>query len=294
LGGMRHMTPFRTPSMSKGVTVDIARVSPEYLASVNLPVVRGRDFTPADAASAEPLMIVNESAARRFWADESPIGKTLTGFKRTYRVIGVARDAELSELGKSHTPFLLLGATRADAIDMGSVIVRSSLPFSSLSPALRAAALSIDPEMHVRVAPLRDNLRPYIQASQVFGGLSALLGVLGLVLASLGIYGTVAFTVARRTREIGIRVALGAQSMQVTRLIVRQAMRPVVIGAVVGTALCAAVSGFLAPVLFGVSTHDATAFLGVPAFLLLVAMAASYTPARRALRVNPLEALRAD
>ena len=159
---------------------------------------------------------------------------------------------------------------------------------------MRAAALSLDPDIHVRVAPLRDNLRPYVMASRLFGAISAALGGLGLLLASLGIYGTVAFNVARRTREIGIRVALGAYGSQVTRMIVRQAMRPVMIGAIVGIVLCAVVSGFLAPALFGVSGHDAVAFAGVPAFLLLVAIVASYAPARRAVRANPVEALRTE
>jgi len=148
--------------------------------------------------------------------------------------------------------------------------------------------------VHVRVRPLRDNIKPYLQASQLLGAVSMTLGALGLLLASLGIYGTVAFTVARRTREIGIRVALGADRAEVTGLMVRHAMRPVVLGAVVGVALCAAVSGLLAPVLFGVGTHDLTAFAVVPAILMLVAIGASYAPARRAAAVNPVEALRAE
>ena len=295
LGGSHMLAPFSTPANPKGVVSEFARVSPEYLATVTLPVARGRDFTRADAESDLPLVILNEAAARRFWPGEDPVGRTLHGFKNTnFQVIGVVRDAELSELGKSHEPYLFISATRADAIDVNSVMVRSGAPTPALSNAMRAAALALDPDMHVSVRPLRDNVRPYVQASRLLGALSAALGGLGLLLASLGIYGTVAFTVARRTREIGIRVALGAYGSQVTRLIVRQAMRPVVVGAIVGIALCGAVSGFLAPVLFGIGGHDVVTFAGVPALLLVIAIAASYAPARRAVRVNPVEALRAD
>jgi predicted permease len=295
LGQRRDLSGFATPAMAKRVTTELALVGPDYLASVGLPVLKGRSFTSADAASELPLTIVNEAAARRFWPGEDPVGRTIKGYKDTYQVIGVTRDAELSDLSKRHDPYFFILERRADAMNITSVIVRSRAPLSaSLLLSVRAAAMGVDPDIHVRVAPLRDNVRPYIQASQLLMGLSVGLGVLGLLLASLGIYGTVAFTVARRTREIGIRVALGAYGAQVTRMIVRQAMRPVVIGAAVGTTLCAAVSGLLAPVLFGVGGHDAIAFVGVPALLLIVAVGASYAPARRAVRVNPVEALRAD
>ena len=295
LSGQHHLAPFSTSSMARGIVTEYAGVSAEYLASVNLRIVRGHDFTRADAESNVPMAIVNEAAARRFWPGEDPVGRTLHGDKNTdYQVVGVVRDAELSALGKAHEPYLFVSPRPADAIGVNSVIVRSSAPFASLERAMHTAAVSMDPDIHVRVFPLRDNVRPYVHASQLFGLLSSGLGGLGLLLAALGIYGTVAFTVARRTREIGIRIALGAHGTQVTRLIVRQAMRPVVAGATVGLVLCAAVSGLLAPVLFGVGGHDAVAFVGVPAFLLLAAAAASYAPARRAVRVNPVEALRTD
>ena len=294
LGNAHSFSPFSTPEMTKGIQTEFVRVSPEYLSSVGLPIVSGRDFARADGQSDAPLVILNESAARRFWPGQNPVGRTLKGYKDSYQVIGVVRDAEVSSLGKRHEPYLFLAARTRDALDVSSFLVRSGVPYATLAGAIRSAALGVDPDIHVKVVPLRDNVRPYVQASRLLGIVSISLGGLGLLLASLGIYGTVAFNVARRTREIGIRVALGAYSSQVTRLIVRQSMRPVVVGAAVGVALCAAVSGFLAPLLFGVGGHDAVAFAGVPAVLLLVAMGASYAPARRAVRVNPVEALRAD
>jgi len=159
---------------------------------------------------------------------------------------------------------------------------------------LRANALALDPDLHLKIAPLRDNMRFYLQASQILATLSSALAGLALLLATIGIYGTVAFMVARRTREIGIRMALGAHSANVVRLVTRDTMRTVVIGAVVGLALCVVATRVLAVVLFGVSTLDAAAFLGVPALLLGVALVASYIPARRAVRIDPLIALRAE
>jgi predicted permease len=293
LGSSHHLAPFGPRGAASPPVIEFARVSAAYLAVQRIPIVRGRDFTAADAASGRHLVILNETAARTFWPGEDPLGKIVHGFKNDdFEVIGVAADAEVAELGKAHAPYLYLSIMPPDAIDVSAAMVRSTASYPAVAGAVRTVARSLDRELHVSVAPLRDNLKPYIQATQLFGFLSGLLGALALLLASIGMYGTVAFAVARRTREIGIRVALGAQPTAVTGLVVSQAMRPVVVGALIGTALCAGVSRLLAPVLFGVSSHDAVAFSVVPLVLLTVALVASYLPARRALRVDAMAALR--
>jgi ABC-type antimicrobial peptide transport system permease subunit len=172
--------------------------------------------------------------------------------------------------------------------------VRSSASEATVATALRAAALAVDRDLHFKIAPLRDNLKPYVQASRFLATLSSTLAALALLLASLGIYGTVAFVVARRRREIGIRMALGAQKEAVIALMTRQAMRPVISAALIGLAVAALVARVLQRVLFGVSTLDAVAFVGVPIVLTIVALLASYLPARRAARVDPMVALRAE
>jgi len=159
---------------------------------------------------------------------------------------------------------------------------------------LRAAVASLDPYLAVRVTRLADNLEQWRAPSQLVSALAAVLAALALLLACTGVFGTVAYTVSRRVREIGIRVALGAPRQDVLRLIVRQAMRPVMIGIAVGLAGAAAVSTVLVSMLFGLSPHDPVSFAIVPAVLFGIALGACYLPARRALRVDPTTALRTE
>ena len=291
LANRHYFGTFGLPGEERQRQLQFNRVSPGFFSSVGLPLVRGRDFNPSDASGS--TMIVSEAAASLMWPGQNPVGKTVHA-EHDYTVIGVARDAQVSELGRAHEPFLYLAASDSNAIEIGTVIVRSAAPYPTVAAALRANALALDPDLHLKIAPLRDNMRFYLQASQILATLSSALAGLALLLATIGIYGTVAFMVARRTREIGIRMALGAHSANVVRLVTRDTMRTVVIGAVVGLALCVVATRVLAVVLFGVSTLDAAAFLGVPALLLGVALVASYIPTRRAVRIDPLIALRAE
>jgi predicted permease len=293
LGGHHHSTTFARPGDVRARIVEVNAVSPGYLNAVRLPLMAGRDFTRGDAAAGTRPMIINESGARAFWPGEDAIGKTLHGaHDEDFPIVGVTRDAELSAIGKLHVPYIFVPATDSDALDLGAILVHMKAPTTAAAAAIRAAVLSVDPELHLNVAPLRDNLRQFIQGSEVLASLSTVLGVLALVLASIGIYGTVAYTVSRRTREIGIRMALGARASSVIDLIVRQSMRPVAIGAAIGTLICATASRLLVPVLFGVSALDGVAFVGIPLMLAIVALLASLLPARRASRVDPLTALR--
>jgi ABC-type antimicrobial peptide transport system permease subunit len=209
-------------------------------------------------------------------------------------VVGVARDAEVSELGQAHEPYLYFSPSGEDALEMGTIIVHGSAPDPAVAAALRAGALSQDRDLHLKIAPLRENMRSYVEASQVLASLSALLASAALLLASIGIYGTVAFSVARRTREIGIRMALGAQARNVVAVVARDTMKTVFIGSAIGMTLSALVTRVLTRVLFGVSPLDLVAFLGVPAVLIGIAALASYIPSRRAVRVDPLIALRSE
>jgi hypothetical protein len=266
-------------------------VSRGFFASVGIPIVRGRDFAPTEMDG--NFMIVSEAAARTLWPGVDPIGQRVHS-NRDYTVVGVARDAQVSELGQDHEPFLYMAATDGDALDIGTVIVRSTAPQATVAAALRTGALGMDRDLHLKIAPLRDNMHVYLQASQFLAGIAGTLAALALLLASLGVYGTVTFMVARRTREIGIRMALGASAGSVVRFMTAQTMRVVLIAAGIGLVICLGVTRVLERVLFGVSPLDATAFLGVPAFLFGVALLASYIPARRAARVDPLIALRAE
>ena len=161
-----------------------------------------------------------------------------------------------------------------------------------LKESAHVVVASLDPALKVDVAPLEDNLKPYRAISRMTAMVAGALGLLALVLSIIGLYGTVAYGVSRRTREIGVRMALGAGARNVLWLLIRQAMRPVIIGAAVGVVLCAATSRLMSVILFGVSPYDAVAFAGVPMLLGVIALAATWLPARRALRVDPVVALR--
>jgi ABC-type antimicrobial peptide transport system permease subunit len=174
------------------------------------------------------------------------------------------------------------------------VLVHSNSDFSALAQSVRAVALDLDPGLVVRVNRLEDNLQVWVVPARIAATVTGALGGMGLLLACIGIYGTVAYTVTRRTREIGIRMALGAQASDVLRLVVRQGLRPIIIGAAVGMVACAAVSRIFASLLYGISTLDAVAFVGVPAVLLGFALLATYLPARRAILIDPMAAVRHD
>jgi macrolide transport system ATP-binding/permease protein len=282
---------FTIPGRADKVGIEYNHVSANYLSLVGIPIVRGRGFTEARNPSG---VIVTESTARQLWPGEDPLGKTLRGSTGgDYSVIGVAKDAQVSHLGKLDTNYLYFPAGPQDD-SRTYVLVRYATGFKDVSDGIRHAAKSLDPDVSVDVIKLEDNLEKWRAPSRVVAALSGTLGALALLLASIGVYGMVSYSVSRSVREIGIRMALGANGADVMRHELWQAMRPVLIGGLVGLALCAGVSGVLESMMFGISAHDPIAFLAVPVFLLVVAIFASYIPARRAMRVDPMVALRCE
>jgi len=207
------------------------------------------------------------------------------------QVIGVAKDAQVSHMARSNETYLYLPAGPKEQLRL-QLLVHGAAGFASTSTGIRVAIHSLDPELVVDVARLEDNLEFWRGPSRIVGILAGSLGALGMLLACIGVYGVVSYAVSRRVREIGIRMTLGADAREVKRLILRQAMRPVVIGGLAGMAGCAAVSQVLKSMLFGLSSHDPVAFVLVPLILLSVALVASYIPARRATKVDPMVALR--
>jgi ABC-type antimicrobial peptide transport system permease subunit len=173
-------------------------------------------------------------------------------------------------------------------------LVRYATGFTDVAKGIRDAAQSIDPRVSIDVSKLEDYLEVWRAPSRIVAALAGTLGALALLLASIGVYGMVSYSVSRSTREIGVRMALGANGADVMRHVLWQAMRPVLIGGLVGVALCAGVSGVLSSMMFGLSTHDPIAFTSVPFFLVVVALLAGFIPGRRAMRVDPMVALRCE
>ncbi|HEV8042048.1 MAG TPA: ABC transporter permease [Bryobacteraceae bacterium] len=285
-------TVFSLPGQPGTYQVELNEVSPEFFALLGIPIVRGRILTATEARTGAPVTIVTESTARQFWPNQDPIGKIVRmDDKNDMQVIGVAKDAQVSHLARSNETYLYLPAGPKQQVRM-QLLVHGVDGFASTATGIRAAIHSIDPGLVVDVARLEDNLEVWRGPSRIAAILAGALGALGMLLACVGVYGVVSYAVSRRVREIGIRLTLGADAREVKSLILRQAMRPVAIGALIGIAGCAAVSQILSGMLFGLSSHDPLAFVAVPLVLLSVALVASYIPARRATQVDPMVALR--
>jgi predicted permease len=282
---------FTVPGRADKVAIEYNHVTPEYFSLLGIPIVRGRGFTPAETHDS-PGVIVTESTARRLWPGEDPLAKTLREDSgREYAVIGVAKDAQVSHLGELSTTYLYFPSGPQDDLRT-YLLVSSAAGFLANAKDIRDAVQSLDADMPVEVTRLEDYLEIWRTPSRIFAALAGALGALALLLASIGVYGMVSYSVSQSVREIGIRMALGADGREVMSLVIGQALRPVLIGGLIGIVGCAAVSSVLSSMLFGLSTYDPIAFISVPIFLLVVALLASYLPARRAMRVDPTVALR--
>jgi macrolide transport system ATP-binding/permease protein len=294
LGDEHWETSARLPQSGTSLQVRYNRVSPNFFSILGIPIVRGRDFSDSEVQSGARVLIVTEAAAREFWPGQDPIGKTLEVFGDTsplLEVIGVAKDAQVDLLGQEHPRFLYVPTSLKESAD-DVFMVHSTLGDAATQREIHDAIHQIDPQLLFTVARLEDNPENFRAFSRIVAAASGTLGALAMLLASIGVYGLVSFAVSRRIREIGIRMALGADGRDVMKLILGQALRPVAIGAAIGMVCCAGVSRIFSALLFGVSPIDPIAFLLVPIFLILVAAVACYVPARRAMRVDPMVALR--
>src|SRR5438874_294461 len=282
---------FTVPGRVEKIGMEYNHVSPEYFSVVGVPIVRGRGFLPGETHDS-PGVVVTESTARRLWPDEDALAKTLRESRgREYSVIGVARDAQVAHLGDVHTTYLYFPAGPQDNLRV-YMLVRYAGDFPATAKGIRNVVQSLDADLPVDVTKLEDYLEVWRQPSRIVAALSGALGALALLLASIGVYGVVSYSVSRSTHDIGIRMALGAGGRDVMKLVLWQAIRPVLIWGILGVAVCAAVSQVFASMLFGLSTHDPIAFIFVPAFLVFVTLVAGYLPARRATKVDPIVALR--
>jgi predicted permease len=286
------VTNFSIPGKPAEYDVENNAISQGYFSMTGIPIVRGRDFTEEEVRAGANVAIVTETTARKFWPGEDPIGKILReGDKTDLQIVGVARDTQVSHLGETPKLYVYLPAGPKEQSRL-QFMIHGGGGFSAVAAGVRSAAAELDPDVVVDVTKFEDNLETWRVPARIVAGLSGSLGALGLLLAAVGVYGVVAYAVSRRTREIGIRMTLGADGRDVMSLMLLQSMRPVLIGGAIGIAGCAGVSWVLSSMLFGISARDPIAFVFVPMFLLGIALLASYIPARRATKVNPIVALR--
>jgi predicted permease len=275
--------------------IDDVRVGADYFTVVGVPIVAGRAFSEDDVAHQRRVAVVNETFARKYWAGKSAVGERIyaDGFdKEPTVVVGVARDHRVRAVGEDPRPYLHRPSVPSRTIGL---VVRTSVPSASALPMLRQAILTLDPEiLFTDETSAEDVVATTMAPTRIGAMVFAAFGLLALLLAAVGLYGVIAYTVGRRTREIGVRIALGAGRGEVVRMIMAQGGRLAVVGIAVGTVGAAVAARVLEVLLYGVSGFDPIAYGVAAAMLLLVAGAANLLPALTAARVDPVHALRGD
>jgi predicted permease len=272
-------------------------VSSGYFATLGMPVLIGRDFAESDGPSAPRVAIVNETFARRYWEEGNPIGRRISiqgeGASSPIEVVGVARDSRVESLTEDPRPYIYLPYRQGDALGM-TILARAAGSPAAAAAALREEVRALDRNLPVtRVAMLSEFVADS-DKRKTTAGLLALFGAVALLLAAVGLHGVVAFGVSRRTREIGVRVALGARPADVARMVLSRSLRVAGIGVCVGVVVSLALTRLLSSQLFGVTPTDLGTFAAVAAILTATSALASWLPAARAARVDPLKALRCE
>src|SRR2546429_9563493 len=286
--------------------IDVRVISPGYLSTMRIPLLRGRDLNDADIVGRPPVVLISESVAKRFWPNDNPIGKHVTltfSGKAAREVVGVVGDVKEDSLGQTRPTEALYWPLSQMTAQPGetwrafgmSLAVRTSADPASATSAVSAAVHRVDPELPVVHVVTMEGLISASLSSQRFNVL--LLGAfagLALVLAAVGIYGVLSYTVRRRVREIGIRMALGASHSDVLRLVVADGMKPILLGVALGLAAALALSRVVASLIFGVRATDPLTFAAVALLLVAVGLLATVLPAYRATRVEPVSILREE
>jgi predicted permease len=270
-------------------------VTPGYLAAMGMHLIEGRDFTWQDSDASEPVIIINQSAARREWPNEDPIGRLAQGIgDKDSRVVGVIADVHESSLEDASSPAVLVPVTQ-HIPEGAELVVRTQLPPETLASAVMSTLRVLNPEQPAtEFRPIQQLVDHSVSPRRFFVLLVAIFAALGLVLAALGIYGVISYSVTRQTQEIGIRMALGATPARIRFGVLAKTLRLAIFGIAIGAMASFAASKLIASLLFKTEPTDPATFLGVLLLLLAVAILAGYFPARRATRIDPTTALRCE
>lgn len=267
--------------------------TPHFFRALGIPLRRGREFTAADESGR--VAIVSEEFARRYFPGEDPLGQRLTQGQEAWEIVGVVGDVRARGLAQDVQPIVYRPQSAAEASSNPHLVVRATVPPHLLAASVRQAILEVDPDQPVAaVRTLDDVIAGSVADRRLTLGLLGGFAGTALVLAAIGLYGVIAYSVAQRTRELGIRVALGATRRDVLALVLGEGMRLVLIGLLLGLVAASGLSHFLAKMLFQVAPTDPQTFATVSLVLLATAFLAAWLPARRAARVDPMVALRAE
>jgi putative ABC transport system permease protein len=283
------------PKGSAGRVIMTSIVSANYFKTMQIPILEGRDFDDRDQPKTQRVVIVNQKMAEMLWPGESPVGKRIQiGVEgpSLWEVVGVVKTGKYRTLAEDPKPFFYyaMGQLRPRPMAM---VVRASVDPRSLVGAVRSQVQAIDRRVPLSGVKTMDEHKTYaLWAPNMAASFSVAFAVVAILLSAVGLYSVMAYVVSQRTREVGIRMALGANRADVMKMITRQGMRLAAIGVVIGLLLSLALAQVLSSLLIGISGYDVTTFVLVPVLLSVVALVACYLPARRATKVDPLVALR--
>lgn len=275
--------------------VDETTVWPGYFATMQIPIVQGREFSETDNDSAPKTAVINEALAKEYWPNENPLGKRLVvGFPKTttLEVVGVAKNGKYRTLGENPRPFLYSNLLQ-DSEGLATLVLRVSGDEGAALAGVRNVVRTLDPGLPMfGVQTMKEQIGPSMMLPQYAATFFGAFGVLGALLAIVGLYGVISYSVSQRTQEMGIRIALGGRPADVLRLVMVEGMRLTAIGLACGLLIAGASSRMLSVILYGIQTTDAVTFIGVSLMMIVVTLLACYVPARRATKVDPITALR--
>jgi predicted permease len=280
------------PAVNEEVSIDIVTVAPRFFETTGLALLQGRDFRRIDNEKSGLVTIVNETMARKFWPQSDPVGRSFNDGHDTYEVVGVARDTKYRNLREP--PGMTMYQPLAQAYVPGmDLVVRTATDPAKFVPLVQNRLHTIEPALTIYNArTLLEHVGRSLYVERMESVILGLLGLLALVLTAIGVYGVVAYSVAQRTRELGIRMALGAQRKDVLKLILVKGLLLVAWGSAIGLAACYWLARLISNQLYGVGPYDPATMVSVALLLAIVALLASYIPARRATKVDPMVALR--
>jgi predicted permease len=282
------------PERNENMKVYRDLVSPGYFNSMKIPLLEGRDFDWRDDRTAPKVMIVNQQFVRRFFAKRNPIGHKVQGWGEWFTIVGVVSDGKYHRVTENPQPYFYIPIRQIFRPEYGLTFhVRTSGPVSEAIAALRREAAAIDPALTIFDAePMTEYIAASLFGAKITANLLGVLSVVGLLLAAMGLYGTLAYSVAQRTREFGIRQALGAQQHHILGLILRESGKLTLYGMTAGLILASILARVVASQIYSINPLDPLTYGCVGFLLVAVTLAASYIPARRAGRVDPMVTLR--
>jgi len=286
----------RPVESSQDLHAERIRISPDYFRVLRATLLRGRSFTEGDEDGKPQVAIIDESTAHKYWPTRDPLGRRVRfgrdPTKPWTTVVGIIKDIKSDGLDIDGVPHIYV-STYQDPSKLLIVVLRTSLPATLLEPQIRHEIQSIDPRLPVyNVSSMNDILDRSLASRRFSADLVGGFAGLAVLLASIGIYGLLAYIVGQRSREIGIRMALGARRDDILRMFLRKGVALAGVGIVAGLVFSASTASMMASLLYGVRPHDPAVFLIVPLLLFTIAVLASYLPARRATKVNPMIAIR--